>query len=150
MVDHHHCRAAQFLLLAYTAPATRVADAATKALQVKRLLTVASVSHILFLSQLCEAYAAGRYDGEWTGSATSTGGRCKPAIVTLIVEGKVVTGQARFERDAANVNGTVWEDGTFGATIGFQHLTGKFIEGEFEGTFESFGCVWNMLLKRTK
>jgi hypothetical protein len=117
---------------------------------VKRLLVVASVAHMLSSLQLNDAYAAGLYDGEWTGSATSAGGRCKPAIVTLIVEGKVVIGQARFERDTANVNGSVLEDGTFGATIGFQHLTGKFIEGEFEGSFESSGCVWKMLLKHTK
>jgi hypothetical protein len=117
---------------------------------VKHLLIVASVAHMLPLLQLNDAYAAGLYDGEWTGSATSAGGRCKPAIVTLTVEGKVVIGQARFERDAANVNGTVWEDGTFGATLGFQHLTGKFIEGEFEGAFESSGCAWKMILKRTK
>ncbi len=37
-----------------------------------------------------------------------------------------------------------WEDGTFGATIGFQHLTGKFIEDEFEGTFKKFRlCMKN-------
>ena len=116
----------------------------------KRLLTVASVTHMLFLSQFSYAYAAGPYDGDWTGSATSTGGRCKPALVTLTVEVKVVIGQARFERDAPNINGTVLEDGTFGATIGFQPLTGKFTRDEFEATFRSFDCVWKMLLKRTK
>jgi hypothetical protein len=116
----------------------------------KRLLTIASIAHMLFLSQFSDAYAGGPYDGEWTGSATSTGGRCKPASVTLTVEGKVVTGQARFERDAPNINGTVWEDGRFGATIGWQPFTGKFIQDEFEGTFKSFDCVWKTSLKRTK
>ena len=116
----------------------------------KRLLSVASVVHVLLLSQVSDSYAAGPYDGEWTGSATSTGGRCKPASVTLTVLGKVVIGQARFELDAPNINGTVWEDGTFGATIGFQHLTGKFIQDEFEGTFKTSNCIWKMLLKRMK
>ena len=116
----------------------------------KRLLIVASAAHSLFSLQLGDAYAGGPYDGEWTGSATSTGGRCKPAIVTLTVEGKVVTGQARFDLDAPNINGTVREDGAFGATIGWQPLTGKFIQDEFEGTFKGSGCVWKMLLKRTQ
>jgi hypothetical protein len=116
----------------------------------KRLLCIASVAHLLFLWQSSDAYAAGPYDGDWTGSATSTGGRCKPAIITLTVLGRVVTGQARFELGAPNINGTVREDGTFGATIGFQPLTGKFTQGEFEGTFNSFDCAWKMLLKRAK
>jgi hypothetical protein len=94
--------------------------------------------------------AAGPYDGEWTGSATATSGRCKPAIVTLTVLGTVVTGQARLEADAPNINGTVREDGTIGATIGWQPLTGKFIDDGLEGTFKSSDCVWKMLLKRAK
>jgi hypothetical protein len=118
--------------------------------QMKRLLSVASVAHMLFLSQFSDACAAGPYDGEWTGSATATDGRCKPAIITLTVLGRAVTGQARFVIDTPNINGTVREDGTFGATVGFQPLTGRFIQDEVEGTFRSGGCEWKMLLKRTK
>jgi hypothetical protein len=70
--------------------------------------------------------------------------------VTLTILGKVVTSRATFEREAKDIYGTVWEDGTFGATIGFQHLTGNFIEGRFEGTFNSFGCAWKMILKIKK
>ena len=92
--------------------------------------------------------AAGPYDGEWTARATS--GRCKPAIVTLTVLGTVVTGQARLEADAPNINGTVREDGTIGATIGWQPLIGKFIDDGLEGTFKSSDCLWKMLLKRAK
>ena len=55
-------------------------------------------------AQQLVAYAAGPYDGEWTGSAKGTGdGRCKPADVTLTVLGKVVTGRAKFEADTANI-----------------------------------------------
>ena len=93
--------------------------------------------------QFGNAYAAGAYDGEWTGSATSTGGRCKPASVTLTIEGKVVTGQARFDLEAPNINGTFREDGTFGATIGWQPLAGKLSQDEFEGTFEFRLCLEN-------
>jgi hypothetical protein len=70
--------------------------------------------------------------------------------VTLTVAGKVVTGQTRFERDGANISGTVREDGLLGATIGFWHLTGNFTEDTFEGTFNGFGCAWKMILKMKK
>ena len=88
----------------------------------KRLLRIAAVAHLLLSSGFSDAYAADPYDGNWTGSATSTGGRCRPARVTLSVEGRVVTGQARFEGDAPNIHGTVLEDGALGATIGFAAL----------------------------
>jgi hypothetical protein len=77
-------------------------------------------------------------------------GDANQPLLRLTVLGRVVTGQARFELGAPNINGTVREDGTFGATIGFQPLTGKFTQGEFEGTFNSFDCAWKMLLKRAK
>lgn len=115
----------------------------------KRLLTVASTLCMLLLSPLTESCAAGPYDGEWTGTATATRGRCRPAVVTMTVAGRVVTGQARFEVEAQNISGTVWEDGTFGATLGFQHLTGKFVRDQFEGSFTRADCVWRMQLKRT-
>jgi len=115
----------------------------------KRLLSVASVAPMLLLS-FSNSYTAGPFDGEWNGSATTTTGRCKPAIVTLTILGKVVTGRATFDGGAQDIHGTVWEDGTFGATIGFQHLTGNFIEDMFEGTFNGFGCAWKMSLKTKK
>jgi len=67
--------------------------------------------------------------------------------VTFTVEGSVVTGQATFERELANVRGTVQEDGSFSATVGFGHLTGKFAEHMFAGTFNGFGCAWKVMLK---
>jgi len=115
----------------------------------KRLLSVASVAPMLLLS-FSNSHTAGPFDGEWSGSATATIGRCKPAIVTLTILGKVVTGRATFDGGAQDIHGTVWEDGTFGATIGFQHLTGNFIEDMFEGTFNGFGCAWKMSLKTRK
>lgn len=113
-------------------------------------LLVASVANLLFLSEFGNAYA-GPYDGEWTGSATATNrGRCKPANVTLTVDGKDAIGQARFDLGGRDIRGTVAADGTFGASIGFQYLTGKFTQDKFEGTFNSFDCAWNIVLKRTK
>jgi TonB family protein len=107
---------------------------------------VATAAFLLLLLRFNNADAAGPYDGEWTGTATSTGERCKRAVVKLTVEGQIVLGQTKFERDAPNINGTVDEHGTVGATIGFQPLTGQFTGEEFEGTFRSFDCEWKALL----
>jgi hypothetical protein len=116
----------------------------------KRLLYAGAVAYLLLLSQFGNGYADVVYDGEWNGSARATSGRCKPAVVTLTVLGKVVTGEARFELGALDIRGTVSADGALGATIGFRHLTGKFILDSFEGTFDSLDCAWKMALKRTK
>ncbi len=116
----------------------------------KRLLRIASVAPLLLLLQPGHGRAEGAYDGEWSGSATAAGGRCRPAVVTLTVAGKVVTGDARFEPGLQSIHGTVHDDGGFGATIGFQHLVGKFVGNSFEGTFNSLSCAWKMILKRTK
>ena len=115
----------------------------------KRLLSLASIVCMLVLSQFGDSSAAGPYDGKWAGAATSTGGRCKPASVTLTVAGEDVTGQAMFGLDALSITGTVGEDGTLGATIGFRHLTGRFTRDQFEGAFKNSDCAWKVLLKRT-
>jgi hypothetical protein len=115
----------------------------------KRLLfIVASVIFWMLSPQTGDA--GGPYDGQWSGSATATTGPCKPAPVTLSVLGKIVTGRATFEREAKDIRGTIAEDGTFGATIGWQPISGRFIQDEFEGTFNSFECSWKIVLKRTK
>jgi|GEM_PF-5102578 hypothetical protein len=89
------------------------------------LLIVATAAFLLLMPQFNDADAAGPYDSEWTGTATSIDERCKRAVFTLIVEGQVVLGHARFEGDAPNVNGTVDENGALGATIGFQPFRGR-------------------------
>jgi hypothetical protein len=111
---------------------------------------VGTAALLLLLPQFTNANAGGPYDGKWTGTATSTGERCKRAIVRLTVEGQVVLGQARFEFDAPNINGTVNESGAFGATIGFQPFRGQFTRDEFQGTFKSFDCEWRAILRRAR
>jgi hypothetical protein len=118
---------------------------------IKRVLLVASIANMLFSSNIGNVYAAGPYDGEWNGSATAVkNGRCKSANVTLTVRGSEAIGQAKFDLDARNIAGTVRPDGTFGGTIGFLHLTGRFVEHNFEGAFQSFDCAWIMILKRSR
>ncbi len=113
-------------------------------------LIVATAAFLLLLPQFNNADAAGPYDGEWTGTATSTGERCKRAVVRFTVEGQVVLGQARFERDAPNINGTVDENGALGGTIGFQPVRGQFVRDKFEGAFKNFDCEWKAHLRRTR
>jgi hypothetical protein len=110
---------------------------------------VATVAFLLLLSQFSHADAAGPYDGEWKGPAKSTGGRCKRAIVSLTVEGQIVLGQAKFDDDTSNINGTAAESGAVVATIGFQLLTGRFTGDEFEGAFKILDCQWEAILRRT-
>jgi hypothetical protein len=90
------------------------------------LLIVFAAAFLLFLPLFNNVGAAGSYDGEWTGTATSTGARCKQAAVKFTVKGRDVSGQARFERDTPNINGTVAADGAVGATVGFLPLWGQF------------------------
>ena len=122
----------------------------------KRLHLIAAIAKVLLLSSFCNASAADPYDGQWNGSATAAqDSRCKAAnvkaanvIVTVL--GQEAIGEAKFGADARNISGTVRPDGTFGGTIGFQHLVGKFSEDKFEGTFQSFNCAWTLILKRSR
>jgi hypothetical protein len=117
----------------------------------KRSHLIAAIANVLLLSSLCIASAADPYDGQWNGAATATqGSRCQPGSVTVTVLGQEVIGEAKFGVDARNINGTVRPDGTFGGTIGFQHLVGKFNEETFEGAFQGFNCGWTLILKRSR
>jgi hypothetical protein len=111
---------------------------------------VFAAAFLLLLPQFSNVGAAGPYDGEWTGTATPTGARCKRAVIKFTVKDRDVSGQATFERDAPMINGTVVADGAVGATIGFHPLWGQFTGDEFEGTFTNFDCQWKAVLKRAK
>jgi hypothetical protein len=115
----------------------------------KRLRRIASVASLLLLSLAGDA-CADPFDGQWNGSATPTSGRCRPAAVTITVSDKVGIGHVNFQRGPQDIRGTLTKDGAFGATIGFEHLTGTFVRDTFEGSFNSDDCVWKMVLKRTK
>ena len=117
----------------------------------KRLHLIAAVANILLVSSFGYASAADPYDGQWNGSATAAqGSRCKAANVIVTVLGREVIGEAKFGADARNISGTVRPDGTFGGTIGFQHLVGKFDGDKFEGAFQSFDCAWTLILQRSR
>jgi hypothetical protein len=110
---------------------------------------VTMVAYLLLLLQFHDAHAAGPYDGEWKGTATSSGARCKRgAVVNFTVEGQIVMGQVKFDSDASSINGAVNEAGAVGATIGFDFLKGQFNGDDFEGTFKFGDCQWDALLKR--
>jgi len=115
----------------------------------KRLRRTASVASLLFLSLAGDA-CADPFDGKWNGLATPTSGRCRPTTVTITVGDKVGIGQIRFQRGPQDIRGTVSKDGAFGATIGFERLTGTFVRDTFEGTFKGEDCTWTMVLRRSK
>jgi hypothetical protein len=102
---------------------------------------------MLLLAQFSNGFAAdgaGPFDGQWTGSATSTDERCKSGKVTVTVKGTTVIGQAEFSNDASSIMGSVRGDGT----IGWQPITGRFTADGFEGTFKNGDCEWKMHLQR--
>jgi hypothetical protein len=115
----------------------------------KRLRRVASVASLLLLS-LADDACADPFDGRWNGTAIAMSGRCRPATVTITVSDKVGIGQFNSNGVTQDIRGTVTSDGAFGATIGFQRLTGNFVRDTFEGSFNRDDCVWKMVLKRTK
>jgi hypothetical protein len=115
----------------------------------KRLRRIASVASLLCLALAGDA-CADPFDGQWDGSATPTSGRCRLATVTIAVSNKVGLGQVKFPLGPQEIRGTLTDDGGFGATIGFEHLTGTFVRDSFEGTFKSQDCVWKMMLKRRR
>jgi hypothetical protein len=115
----------------------------------KRLRRIASVASLLVLSLAGDA-CADPFDGQWNGTATPTSGRCRPATAAITVSDKVGIGQVNFPRGPQDIRGTVNKDGAFGATIGFEHLTGTFVRDTFEGSFKAEECVWNIVLKRRK
>ena len=114
----------------------------------KNPLILAIIAFLLLLFEFDNADAAGPYDGEWKGTATATGERCKRAAVNLKVEGKVVLGQAQFSNESSNISGAVDESGAVGATIGFQPLKGQITGNEFEATFKILDCQWEAVLTR--
>jgi hypothetical protein len=59
-------------------------------------------------------------------------------------------GQINLQGEKLEIRGTLTRDGAFGATIGFQRLTGTFVGTTFEGTFNGNDCIWKIALRRTK
>jgi hypothetical protein len=111
---------------------------------------VAALACAMLVAMLGGSHAAGLYDGEWVGVAAPTPVRCGAGPVTLTVTGKVVIGETRLGGDTLDIRGTVAEDGSFGATIGFRHLMGLFRRDAFEATYEHGNCRWKMSLERKK
>jgi hypothetical protein len=111
-----------------------------------RLIVAAAFVPLVLLSEYADA--RGPYDGEWKGTATSAGERCRRAAISFTVEGTVVLGEAKFDGDTPAINGAVDADGALGATIGFQFLTGRFNGEQFKGTFKFANCDWDAILRR--
>jgi hypothetical protein len=117
----------------------------------RRRLLIPAIVNMLLFSSCGNAFAAEPYEGQWNGSATAAqDSRCKAAKVAMTVQGQEVGGEATFGTEVRKIKGTVRPNGTFGGTLGFQHLVGNFKEETFEGAFRSFNCDWILILKRSQ
>jgi hypothetical protein len=102
------------------------------------------------------AGAAGPFDGQWTGTARSTGNTpghfCPSEVpVTLTVEDDGVSGQIIFAAGAPVIRGRVAAGGGFAGTAGSAALTGKFSQNKFAGSYTNpNGCSVSLGLARAK
>jgi hypothetical protein len=100
--------------------------------------------------------AAGPYDGQWAGTARSTGntpGHFCPTEgpVTLTIEDGDVSGQIIFSAGAPVIHGRVVANGAVTGTAGTAALAGKFSQGMFEGSYTNpSGCQVSLRLVRAK
>ena len=98
------------------------------------------------------AIAAGGFDGNWEGSASSAGRTCAiQGVVTLRVEGETVSGSVKFPQGNPTVRGTVSDAGAFTGKAGTQDFEGKFKGGTFEGQFmNGSNCRFQVSAERKK
>ena len=111
--------------------------------------------YILFLTI---AFAAGPYDGNWTGAANgimtggkgSGGGLCSGSI-TATIKDNILTGSMQLGRTNPPFSGKVGPDGTFNGHVAGFVATGKFSGDSFGGIYTSTANCneWRMTMSRS-
>jgi|SRR5579872_989346 len=86
------------------------------------------------------AWAAGPYDGKWTGGADAAGAKCRAAAITVDISNGQATGSIERSTGGSAVSGAVGADGSFDGKVGSARLTGKFAGDSFEGSYSSGDC----------
>ena len=105
------------------------------------------------------AFAAGPFDGNWTGeanglmSATGRGsgsGLCSGSA-TATVKDNVLTGSMQLGRSNPGFGGKIATDGSFTGHVGQFPATGKFSGNAFNGNFNSTAnCAeWRITMNRS-
>jgi hypothetical protein len=111
------------------------------------------------MMQLGPAYAAGPFDGPWSGSVNSMGSTTRAMSPCPVFEGKarmfiqdgtVVRGQVITPKGTPPIHGTVADDGTFTGTVGKAAMTGKIAGDTFTGRWAVAPvCPVNVNMSRT-
>jgi len=107
------------------------------------------------------AFAAGPYDGNWSGAVQGTGTHCLSGSVKMLISNNAISGVIGLAAGSIRIQGAVAADGSVKATYnnpstgGESTLTGTISGGDFAGTLESrfpsigVGCVRNVTAKRS-
>ena len=88
------------------------------------------------------AFAAGPFDGQWTGMSPGTGGKsgCGDKAATISITDGNITGQYTQKSYTFPIAGTVAPDGTAAMSFNKNKLTGKFAGTHFTGSYDSPEC----------
>ena len=88
------------------------------------------------------AYAAGPFDGQYTGGSPGTGGRlgCPATTASVSIADSKITGHYQSVGSTFPVSGTVAPDGTVTGKWSVYPITGKFTGTHFAGTYTSKEC----------
>ncbi|HUE18919.1 MAG TPA: hypothetical protein VMQ63_04025 [Stellaceae bacterium] len=105
----------------------------------KRLMVAA----IAVLLPLGVAFAAGPYDGTWTGPLKGSGTHCPPGAITLRVADGRIAGNIQLSNGTVRLAGSVATDGS--ATASYNYVSngtsgtvnGKFSGSQFTGRLDS-------------
>jgi len=106
---------------------------------VTRIVFAAALALVLPLGL---ASAAGPFDGQYTGGSPAGGGRtgCAATIATVsIMDGKI-SGKYTERNYSFNITGTVAPDGSVMGKWSVYPITGKFVGGHFESSYNSKEC----------
>ena len=81
------------------------------------------------------AFAAGPFDGQWTGAAPTQGKVCHTTDIVLTVNGKSASGTATTSVGKFNISGQIDDQGNFAGRLGNEPFTGKFDGNGFAGVY---------------
>jgi hypothetical protein len=105
-----------------------------------RLLVVLTLGLFLISGA---SFAAGPYDGNWSGEVQGTGSHCMGGKVQMQISNSTISGVVGLAAGSIRIQGAVAADGSLKATYGNPSnggestLTGQISGGDFAGTLES-------------
>lgn len=122
-----------------------------------RLIMVTTIG---LLCMLGGAFAAGPFDGTWSGTVEQAGARCPQGAITMRITDTDIVGHFSLGGAQVPFRGTVSADGAVNVAYNYpQHsvtgtMTGKIAGSDFTGRFNSIyqgthsSCTRNVTAKR--